>query len=283
MSMEICDCYKLLELPECAPNEEITSAFKRLAHKYHPDKNPDRVQWATRVMCDLNIAYTTILSQRFGDANVNGNKYYDDKETEKGFKETQKEEPEIEDDVKFEILTEQFVKIRESAKEALYRYFQYGLDNLVQREQISNRAQFNNVAFSLRKCYHTLMNLAKQTNDEEFIEHFDIFGRMIFNFYKSSECLNILDSYDNIIDVEAYRMYKNGDDALHYSHKEIFYDRHNRGYFKRDYATLLISEAEYYFINTLKIYPTSTWALETKIKLEYATSLKEYIDLFFSQ
>jgi len=277
----------MLGLPESAANEEITRSFKRLAHQYHPDKNLDRVKWATDAMTNLNMAYTTILTQRFGDKNINGNEYYKNLNSEENDLGIEKNESIPKENFKSilqsEILTSQFVKIRESANEALYRYFQYGLYNLVQREQIASRGKFNGIVFILRKCFHALQKLAGKTDDEDFIEHFDTFRLMLFDFYRASECLNILDSYSNIIDVEAYRLYKNGDDVLHASHKEIFYDRHNRGFFRREIADSLLLESEGCFKNALKTFPRSTWAVETKIKLDYTLCLKDYIALFFTE
>ncbi len=45
--------------------EEINSAFKKLAFKYHPDKNRSRIEWATQAMSQINIAYSSVLSYRF--------------------------------------------------------------------------------------------------------------------------------------------------------------------------------------------------------------------------
>ena len=106
---------------------------------------------------------------------------------------------------------------------------------------------------------------------------------MIFNFYKASECLNILDSYSNYLDVEAYRMYAEGDVLLHRAHKEVFYDRHNRGYFKQDFAIENAGHAKLYFKNTIAEFPKSSWVTEATIKFNYAAALIEYIVLFFNE
>ncbi len=44
---EMKDHYKTLGLSMGASSEEVKKAFRSLAKKYHPDRNPDRSQWAT--------------------------------------------------------------------------------------------------------------------------------------------------------------------------------------------------------------------------------------------
>ena len=38
------DYYKILELPRTATEQDIKSAYRRLARKYHPDVNQDNPQ-----------------------------------------------------------------------------------------------------------------------------------------------------------------------------------------------------------------------------------------------
>lgn len=289
--MNINQCYELLGLSSSATNDEVKLAFKRMALKYHPDRNRDKVQWANNIMANLNVAYSAILSYRFGDESADN--VYKKNPREPKTNNTRSADTEEADDVVWEyenlediaeaqMLTDEFVKIREIAKDAIYKYFQYNLYNLNLRESISNMRVFNQVVYVLRRCYHALNNLSGKTGDSDFKDHFAVFKGMIFNFYRASECLNIIDSYNNRIDVNAYRMYKRGDDALNLAQKEIFYDRHNRGNFKQDYAVTLLLEAEAYFDGTLKRYSDSTWAVETKIKSDYVASLKKYFALFFT-
>ncbi|MFW5994567.1 MAG: J domain-containing protein [Spirochaetia bacterium] len=40
--------------------EELNKAFRRLAKRYHPDSNGERVEWATHQMASINVAYETI-------------------------------------------------------------------------------------------------------------------------------------------------------------------------------------------------------------------------------
>ena len=51
------DYYKILGVPENASDEEIRKAFRRLAFKYHPDKNIGNEKEAEEKFKDINEAY----------------------------------------------------------------------------------------------------------------------------------------------------------------------------------------------------------------------------------
>jgi len=285
--MHISHYYKLLDIPVNASDEAVAASFKKLALKYHPDKNRDRVEWANEAMKKLNMAYSTIMSHRFESTEIPVPEKEKKPEPKKTPPREKKSKPEARQDADHEIekefLIKSFIQIRESAKESLYKFFQYSLYNIKRREQVSNRGTYNTIVFSLRKSYHSIRKLAKKTKDPELMEHFDVFSKMLFNFYRAAECLNVIDSYNNQYDVDAYRSYKAGDEALHLAHRELFYDRHNRGFFKSGIVTSNILESEQIFKNTVKYYPGSSWVVETNIKLEYVIALKVYIELFFSE
>lgn len=293
--MDLKECYQLLQIPVSADNDTVSKAFKRLAHKYHPDKNRDRIEWANNAMQKLNSAYSLIMSSRFVEDSLQGEgtqKTTDEpewfetdnlKEKSSAAKNRQGPYNYYENIDNSEFLIKMFIKERENAKDSLYRFFQYNLFNIMRREKPSNMGIFNRIVFSLRKSYHNIKKLARQTEDPELLEHFNIFTRMIFDFYRASECLNVIDTYNNPTDVDAFRLFKFGDEALHAAQKEVFFERHNRGSFRQEIAQSSLLKAIQIFKNAIKGYPSSSWIVETKIKLEYAFSLKNYLDLFFTE
>jgi len=288
--MEIGLCYRILQIGEASSDEDISRSFKAMAMKYHPDKNPDRRDWANEQMTVLNSAYSTLMSYRFKQGSAEAAqeiKKSEDEHRAKSAPEREKrrtgEQSESKLEEEREYLISRFVKAREDAKDVLYRYFQYNLYNFHRREEHGNRRIYNDIIVSLRKSYHLIKKYSTQTRDRELIEHFNTFGKMIFDFYRASECLNIIDSYNNSYEVDAYRMYRNGDEHLHKCEKELFFDRHNRGFFDRRKTIPELLDAENILRRTIQSYNDSSWAVESLIKLEYVVSLKAYISLFFSE
>src|SRR5258708_13202207 len=74
------DYYKLLDLPRNAPEADIKKAYRRLAMKFHPDRNPDHPEAEHRfkeckeayeVLCD---AHKRAVHDQFGHAGLEGNR-----------------------------------------------------------------------------------------------------------------------------------------------------------------------------------------------------------------
>ena len=51
------DYYKILGVPRNATIKQIKKKFRQLAKIYHPDKNPDKPEWAKGKFSEISNAY----------------------------------------------------------------------------------------------------------------------------------------------------------------------------------------------------------------------------------
>jgi len=287
-ALSIQESYKLLNASPKSSDDDIARSYRALALRYHPDKNRDNIEWATKVMSRINAAYTYIMSSRFQDTPVKEEVKRPARDESSHIYEELRKRREEEDkmraeEIKTEAVIASFRVVREDTKEALYRFFQYSLYNIARRSMPQNQSTFNDIVRMLKKAYHDIEILSSTTEDEEVLEHLTVFRNMIFHFYRAAECLNVPDRYDDVYDIEAFRVYRQGEEALHQAHREIFYSRHNRGSFDKDLSLNMAQTAREFFRMALKNYPDATWVVESEIKLAYTESLIAYISLFFSE
>jgi molecular chaperone DnaJ len=59
--LQLKDYYSILELPSSASIDEIKKAYRRLAHQYHPDKNPND-HYAAAQFAEIKEAYETLTN-----------------------------------------------------------------------------------------------------------------------------------------------------------------------------------------------------------------------------
>ena len=56
------NAYEILGISPGATQEEITKAYKKLAIKYHPDKNRGNEEWAKKKFIEVGEAYQSLSS-----------------------------------------------------------------------------------------------------------------------------------------------------------------------------------------------------------------------------
>ena len=61
MSQTLDDCYRILELDQNASKDEIKRAYRRLALKYHPDKNPGKEKATAKIFTQISQAYSVLI------------------------------------------------------------------------------------------------------------------------------------------------------------------------------------------------------------------------------
>lgn len=81
--MSLKDYYRILEVPTDASTDDIKKAFRKLAHRFHPDKNPDN-HFAEARFREIHEAYQTLHEPRL-------RKRYDEERFFAGF--SRKQEP----------------------------------------------------------------------------------------------------------------------------------------------------------------------------------------------
>lgn len=54
--------YDVLQVPKGASEDQIKRSYRKLALKYHPDKNPDNEE-ATKRFAEINNAYEVLTDQ----------------------------------------------------------------------------------------------------------------------------------------------------------------------------------------------------------------------------
>ena len=62
--MRIPDYYQILEIGRDATAPEIKRAFRRLAKRYHPDKNPEQIIFAEQMFREVCRAYNTLRNKK---------------------------------------------------------------------------------------------------------------------------------------------------------------------------------------------------------------------------
>ncbi|XP_030759365.1 dnaJ homolog subfamily B member 6-B isoform X2 [Sitophilus oryzae] len=58
------DYYRVLEVPKSATTVEIKKAYRKLALKWHPDKNPDNMEDATKKFKEISEAYEVLSDDK---------------------------------------------------------------------------------------------------------------------------------------------------------------------------------------------------------------------------
>ena len=68
MSQSLDEYYSILELEKDASKNDIKRAYRRLALKYHPDKNPGNEEWSSKIFTKVNEAYSVLIdSEHIGE------------------------------------------------------------------------------------------------------------------------------------------------------------------------------------------------------------------------
>ena len=60
MTTKAGDYYSILGVPRNSSDDEVKKAYRKLAMKYHPDRNPGKEDWANEKFKEINEAYAVL-------------------------------------------------------------------------------------------------------------------------------------------------------------------------------------------------------------------------------
>ncbi|XP_033178257.1 dnaJ homolog subfamily B member 6-like [Bombus impatiens] len=58
------DYYNVLDVQQTATSEDIKKAYRKLALRWHPDKNPDNLEEANKRFKEISEAYEVLIDER---------------------------------------------------------------------------------------------------------------------------------------------------------------------------------------------------------------------------
>lgn len=121
------DPYKVLGVSPNASDEEIKSAYRRLAKQYHPDRNPNNPE-AAKKMQEINAAYEQIKDPNKSWQRSGGQSGYGGYSSYGGYRGTGSSSGNYEQNPFWEWFWEQSREQEptDHGKRAAYRYIQYG-------------------------------------------------------------------------------------------------------------------------------------------------------------
>lgn len=117
--------YKILGLSEKVSEREIRSAYKRLAIRYHPDKNPDNIEYAKNKFIEIDTAFKVLSDPVLKLRYDNGISIND-----RDLRECQEKARKIFENRLFSENIEEIVnRLDNDDKKSIYRYVAYFYDN----------------------------------------------------------------------------------------------------------------------------------------------------------
>lgn len=267
--MEQEESLRILGLSKTSSLNDLSTVFRKLVKKYHPDLNRDREEWSTQKMHYLNEAYDAAF------------RYLSLPEKERISKMPIKEEREATTYYN-SARSLQFSKALKASCQyifsAMEMYYQYGLDRIPLRHEGTRRNRYYSSIRKMKQGFALLKPLENSNMTREEEEELDIFVHFIRYFYKNIHIYCIRPANSTIFEKKAFRHYTQGSLLVDSIIKEImfkdFIEPYKRG---RLAENIKLAEAE---LNTVIIdFSKAICLRETEIKKELLHSMLALSDL----
>lgn len=265
--MEQKESLRVLGLTEQSTLQDLSSTFRRLSKKYHPDLNRDREEWSNRQMRFLNEAYRTAynyLSLPISDRIPSANQKNDirpvyDKKSVQAFSDN----------------LDSSLKLLYSAMET---YYQYGLDNITLRYEGTRKSRFNSAVRRIKRSFNILKPLAEGPLSDIEEDILETVVHFVHYFYKSIHIRSIRAADSSRLERQAFSHYNSGSKLVDCVIKEVMFKEFVVPYkWGRLSENIKLAEAE---LNTVIIdYGEALCLHDTEIKKELLYAFLDLTDL----
>lgn len=237
---------ELFKIGPAASLRDLNAAYRRLVRRYHPDYNPDRLEWAHTSMVKINAAYDVAVEHlaalRYEEVQAHLDK-------------------EIRAHDEFNAL---FSNVANRVLDGVFTYYQYGLENPHQRRSGTPRIRYRSAVRRITEAVTQLERLrVPNPVDGETLEVFTGFARAFLQCMQIDRTLAPTSSRE---EHGAHQRYRDGSRALDAAIRRAFFrnELSPRGELASP-QSLALSLNEY--MSVVTNYQKSSWVTETAMKL----------------
>ena len=266
--MEHKESLKVLGLTEKSSLQDLTSVFRKLVKKYHPDLNQDKPEWSNQKMHSLNEAYNSAFL------------FLSQPETER------ESDSQIQEDIAEEYIKPDknltFKKGIDHSMRFLHDgigiYYQYGLEKIALRQEGTRRSRFRSSVRRIKKSFAILKPVSMLHLSNRELDYLEIIVNFIRHFYKSMHIRSLRAADYSTYEKKAFRHYILGSELVDSVIKEVMFKEFMEPFkLGRLVENIKLAEAE---LNAVIIdYSDAICLEESKIKKELLLSFLEMTDL----
>jgi len=255
---------KALGLTKDSSLQELTSVFRKLVKKYHPDLNQDKQEWSNQKMLLINEAYDSAF------------KFLSTSPSERD------SHPDAEDVEVSDGLNLDYSNRINLAMKYLYDgmsiYYQYGLENIPLRQEGTRRSRFRSSVRRIKKSFSIIKPAAELHLNKSELDHLEIIVNFIHHFYKSIHIKSFHPAENTPIERKAFQHYLFGSKLVDSVIKEIMFKEYMEPY-KQGRLTENIKLAEAELNSVIIDFPAAICHRESELKKELLLSFLEMTDL----
>lgn len=276
--------------------DELNKAFRRLAKRYHPDSNGERVEWATHQMASINIAYETIRkSIQNGPAQSTrtyrsaAGRPYARSSTTAGTRRSYSRNSATGASGNTQgayraarssaepmgtSAHSAFLEAQKRVLEGIHTYYQFGLENVHLRHEGPHRLKYRKATRLVMKGLDRFAELWTRHGPLSPESGFTTFYTFTDYFYRSMFLERYNNPYSGKLDQLAYGHYRDATRMLDETIRDTFFPGMSGKSGYDPTVQLQVCRKEFY--NVVAHYSESSWIEESTLKIKLLDSFEKY-------